>query len=606
MSTLLVAILSFLGYLIAYHTYGRFLAKKIFNLDPAEPVPSRELQDNIDFVPTNRHVLFGHHFTSIAGTGPIVGPAIAVMWGWLPALLWVIFGCIFVGAVHDFAALVLSVRNQGHTLGDLAGEVVSPAAKRIFLLILAFVLVILIAVFANVIAVIFDLYPQAVIPVWTSLPLAIILGLVTRKLHVKLLIPSLCSLFLLYYLIYAGTTWIPPLQITAIHGTPFWESYGTPVVIWSAILMVYCFFAAILPVWLLLQPRDYINSLQLYVAMAMMVLGLCVAAFTCSNDLFATAPALRIAEASAQGAPPIWPFLFITVACGAVSGFHALVSSGTSSKQMGSMADAQYIGYGSMLVEGVLAVLVILACTAGLGMFLADDAVGGMSGAWLAHYGKNWADLKLGEQVGIFVQGGGNFIASMGISFGLARGIVAVLVVSFAATTIDTAMRLFRYVLQELGGAIHIAPLRNKYVATTVGVLAAFLMALVPGPSGQPGTGGMILWPLFGAANQLIAGLTLIVGTVYLYQRKRMWGFLGIPMVTMLIIPLYALGLNMYDWCQNSKYLLIAFDAMLVVLAFWLMREGVCATNRLVAKFPKNSIKDANQQQNQIQIQNQL
>lgn len=370
--------------------------------------------------------------------------------------------------------------------------------------------------------------------------------------------------------------------------------------------MVYCFFAAILPVWLLLQPRDYINSLQLYVAMAMMVLGLCVAAFTRSNDLFATAPALRIAEASAQGAPPIWPFLFITVACGAVSGFHALVSSGTSSKQMGSMADAQYIGYGSMLVEGVLAVLVILACTAGLGMFLADDAVGGMSGAWLAHYGKNWADLKLGEQVGIFVQGGGNFIASMGISFGLARGIVAVLVVSFAATTIDTAMRLFRYVLQELGGAIHIAPLRNKYVATTVGVLAAFLMALVPGPSGQPGTGGMILWPLFGAANQLIAGLTLIVGTVYLYQRKRMWGFLGIPMVTMLIIPLYALGLNMYDWCQNSKYLLIAFDAMLVVLAFWLMREGVCATNRLVAKFPKNSIKDANQQQNQIQMQNQL
>ncbi len=589
MSTLLVAVLSFFGYLVAYHTYGRFLAKKIFKLDPNEPVPSRELQDNIDFVPTNRYVLFGHHFTSIAGTGPIVGPAIAVMWGWLPALLWVLFGCIFLGAVHDFTALVLSVRNQGRTLGEIAGDVISPAAKRILLLILAFVLVIIVAVFANVIAVIFDLYPQAVIPVWTSLPLAILLGLMTRKLHMKLLIPSLGCLLLLYYLIYAGTTWMPPLQITAIQGTPFWDAYGTPVVIWSAILMVYCFFASVLPVWLLLQPRDYINSLQLYVAMAMMVIGLCVAAFTHTNDLFATAPALRIAEASSQGAPSIWPFLFITVACGAVSGFHALVSSGTSSKQMGSMADAQYIGYGAMLVEGALAVLVILACTAGLGMFLADDAVGGMSGAWLTHYGKNWADLKLGEQVGIFVQGGGNFIASMGLPFGLARGIVAVLVVSFAATTIDTAMRLFRYVLQELGGAIHITPLRNKYVATTVGVLAAFFMAMVPGPSGQPGTGGMILWPLFGAANQLIAGLTLLVGTVYLYQRRRMWGFLGVPMVAMLTIPLYALGLNIYDWCQSSKYLLIAFGALLIALTLWLIREGVCATKRLIVLLPKDA-----------------
>ena len=307
MSTLLIAVASFFGYVVAYHTYGRFLASKIFRIRADEPVPSRELQDDVDFVPANRYVLFGHHFTSIAGTGPIVGPAIAVMWGWLPALLWVVFGCIFIGAVHDFTALVMSVRDRGRSLGDIAGEVLSPIAKKVLLVLLGLVLVVVVAVFANVIAVVFDLYPRSAVPVWTSLPLAVVLGLMIRKTRIPLFVLSLPCLLLIYYLI--GAEWVPTLRISGVEGS----TWLTPITIWTGILMVYCFFASVLPVWLLLQPRDYINSLQLYLAMGMMVLGMCVAGFSGTTDLFASAPAVRVAEASAQGAPSIWPFLFITI-----------------------------------------------------------------------------------------------------------------------------------------------------------------------------------------------------------------------------------------------------------------------------------------------------
>ena len=602
MSTLLIAVASFFGYVVAYHTYGRFLASKIFRIRADEPVPSRELQDDVDFVPANRYVLFGHHFTSIAGTGPIVGPAIAVMWGWLPALLWVVFGCIFIGAVHDFTALVMSVRDRGRSLGDIAGEVLSPIAKKVLLVLLGLVLVVVVAVFANVIAVVFDLYPRSAVPVWTSLPLAVVLGLMIRKTRIPLFVLSLPCLLLIYYLI--GAEWVPTLRISGVEGS----TWLTPITIWTGILMVYCFFASVLPVWLLLQPRDYINSLQLYLAMGMMVLGMCVAGFSGTTDLFASAPAVRVAEASAQGAPSIWPFLFITIACGAVSGFHALVSSGTSSKQLGSMADARYIGYGAMLVEGALAVLVILACTAGLcttgltmfttGLTSSSEPLStgeGMRSVWLSFYGRNWSDLKLGEQVGIFILGGGNFIASLripgilshGIPQSFAQAVVAVLVVSFAATTIDTSMRLFRYVLQELGGAAKICrPLANKYVATTFGVVTSFIVAMLPGPSGAPGTGGMILWPLFGVANQLIAGLTLMVGTVWAYQQGRRWLtlVLAVPMAAMLVMPVWAMVLEILEWITAGKYHLVIFGVVLILLAVWLSSEGLRAMRRPALK----------------------
>ena len=316
---------------------------------------SRQLRDDVDFVPTPKGVIFGHHFTSIAGTGPIVGPAIAVFWGWLPALLWVVFGSIFIGAVHDFGALVVSLRNRGQTVGDVAGRMISPRARVLFLLILFFSLAIVIGIFGLVIAVIFARYPESVLSVWIAMPVAVFVGMLVYRRGVGLLWPSLVALALLYAAVFIGTYWLP----ITMPSVAAWGAFGTPVVLWTGILLIYCFIASVLPVWVLLQPRDFINSHQLLVAMGLVVLGLVVAGFTGQADLAGSAPA--IAKDIPKDAPMIWPFLFITIACGACSGFHCLVSSGTTSKQIACEPDAQFVGYGSMLLEGALAVVVILA-----------------------------------------------------------------------------------------------------------------------------------------------------------------------------------------------------------------------------------------------------
>jgi len=571
MLTLAVAVLSFLGFIVAYNTYGRYLSKRLFGLDAAALVPSEELRDNVDFVPTKKSVIFGHHFTSIAGTGPIVGPAIAVFWGWLPALLWVVFGSIFIGAVHDFGAMVVSLRNRGQTVGEVAGRLISPRARVLFLLILFFALTIVLAIFGLVIAIIFKIYPQSVLSVWLAMPLAVAIGIWVYKGKGGLLIPSIVALFALYGAVALGV-YAMPITLPA--------AWGNPVIVWTSFLMIYCFIASVLPVWLLLQPRDYINSHQLVVALLALVAGVLVAGMTNQIDLRESAPA--ISSTVPADAPPIWPFLFITIACGACSGFHCLVSSGTTSKQIAREPDAQYVGYGGMLLEGMLAVLVILCCTAGLGMGVAVDGetLTGLA-AWESRYGvgHSWADFKLPQTVGAFVDGGANFLSAIGIPLELAVGIIAVLVACFAATTLDTATRLQRYVIQELGSTLHVKPLENKYVATGVAVVCGFTVAMLPGPSGAYGTGGLILWPLFGATNQLLAGLALMVTFFYLWRRGKVVAPIAIPMIIMLIMPAWAMLWQMFNgdtgWLWKENYLLFGFGALVMSMQIWMVIEGL-------------------------------
>jgi len=596
MLTLLIAVGAFAGYIVAYHTYGRWLSKRIFNLDPDAEVPSRQLRDDIDFVPTKKSVIFGHHFTSIAGTGPIVGPAIAVFWGWLPALLWVLFGSIFIGAVHDFGALVVSLRNRGQTVGEVAGRLINPRARVLFLLVLFFALTIVLAIFGLVIATIFNLYPESVLSVWIAMPLAVGVGYWVYRRGGGLLWPSVIALAVLYAAVYLG-----------VYHFPITLGVKNPVVVWTLILMAYCFLASVLPVWVLLQPRDYINSHQLIVAMGLLVLGVVVAGFTGQADLLESAPA--IASTVPAGAPPIWPFLFITIACGAVSGFHCLVSSGTTSKQLASETDAQYVGYGAMLLEGALAVLVILACCAGVGMgkFARDDsgsyqAVMTSAGtqlagqeAWVARYDpqKGWAEFGLGAKVGAFIEGGANFVATLGVPLELAVGLIAVLVACFAATTLDTATRLQRYVTQELASTLRLKPFTNKYVATGLVVFLGGAMAMIPAPGKDPGTGGLILWPMFGATNQLLAGLAFMVTVFYLWRRNKPIWFALAPMILMLIMPAWALlwqlfhqpsgwfwplwnmlsGRTAWEW-QNT-HLLCGIGIAMMALQIWMVIEGI-------------------------------
>lgn len=597
METFLIAIGSFVGFLVAYHTYGRWLSTKIFALDPNAIVPSCELEDGVDYVPSKKSIVFGHHFTSIAGTGPIVGPAIAVFWGWLPALLWVIFGSIFIGAVHDFGALVVSLRNRGQTVGEIAGRLISPRAKLLFLLVLFFALTIVLAIFGLVIALIFKLYPESVLPVWVSLPIAIFIGWRLRNGASNILPAAVMGLLAIYGCVWLGA-YVMPISLDKIVGT--WPGEWNSTLAWTLILFVYCGIASVLPVSVLLQPRDYINSLQLYVALALLMVGLGIATLSGQADLFTSTPAYTGNELPANS-PPIAPFLFITIACGAVSGFHCLVSSGTSSKQISKETDAKAIGYGSMLLEGALAVMVILACCAGVGMgkfdrvaqgegmfapsqYVAavgagDVAVTGTE-AWRAKYqtSGNWADFKLGAKVGAFIEGGGNFLSAVGLPLKLGIAIVAVLVACFAATTLDSATRLQRYVVQELGQTLYIKPLGNRYVATVFALALGFLIAWQPGAGGVRGTGGLLLWPLFGATNQLLAGLALMVTTFYLWRRNKPVWFVVLPMVLMLILPFWALAWQLqYMFNFEDKLLLSVVAIITLGLQVWMVVEAAIA-----------------------------
>ncbi|MBS3820336.1 MAG: carbon starvation protein A [Planctomycetes bacterium] len=607
MDTLLIAAASFIGFIIAYHTYGRWLGRKIFGLDPQRETPADEFNDGSDYVPSRRSVVFGHHFTSIAGTGPIVGPAIAVFWGWLPALLWVVIGSIFIGAVHDFGALVVSLRNKGQSIGEIAGRVIAPRARLLLLLVLLLELTIVLAVFGLVIAVIFSVYPHSVAAVWVSLPIAILIGFWARQGGRSMLLPALLAVAVIYLTIWIGRAYLP-LEIMNLPGLNTSDSpYANGVVAWSVLLFIYCFIASVLPVWILLQPRDYVNSQQLFVVMALLIVGVAVGALAGGAHI-TDAPA--IASDVPADAPPIWPFLFITIACGAVSGFHSMVSSGTSSKQIAHEPDARLVGYGSMLTEGALAVMVVLACTAGIGMGLyehsePDSATGTFDlvpslhetgehitgkPAWRNYYrlsvpeadGKvagGWGAMKLRGKVEAFVNGGANFLRVLGIPLCFARMMLAVMVACFAATTLDTATRLQRYVVQEIGATVRLGPLQNKYVATGIAVASGLAVAIFAGKT--PGAGGMVLWPLFGATNQVLAGLGFLVIGFYLIRRGRPVWFLAAPALLMLVLPAWAMLWQMFNpatgWLHHRQWLLFGFGIAVQGLVLWLIVEAALA-----------------------------
>lgn len=593
MTTFLVAIASFVGFIVAYNTYGRWLAKAIFNVDSNALVPAAAMRDDVDYVPTPKWIIFGHHFTSIAGTGPIVGPAIAVIWGWLPALLWVIFGSIFVGAVHDFAALIISMRNRGQTIGEIAGRVISPRARLLFLFILFFALTVVLAIFGFVIATIFTAYPESVLATWISLPIAVGLGYLTHKTKMNMLVPSLISVALIYVCVWLGAYYLP-IDLVNWFGSPFGQQ--TSIILWTGILLFYCYFASVLPVWVMLQPRDFINSVQLMVALVLLIAGLFVAGITNQSDL-SVVPA--VATTVPAGTPTLFPFLFITVACGAVSGFHCLVSSGTSSKQIANEKDAQFVGYGSMLLEGALAVIVILACCAGIGMgklekspvdklwqvAVAEDGkpITGEA-AFRAKYSGDYRSVQK-VAVSAFVEGGANFLTTLRMPVGLSIAMIAVLVACFAATTLDTAARLQRYVIEELATSLHITPLKNRHVSTILAIALGGTLAILPSdpfPSDPTkvnwGTGGQILWPLFGATNQLLASLSFLVITLYLLRRRKPIWFLIVPLAFMSVVPGIAMLLDTFSangYLAKKNYLLFSVSLGILVLQIWMMIEGI-------------------------------
>jgi len=586
MKVILLMLGTFAGYFVAYHTYGRFLARRIFRINSVNLVPSHEFEDGHDYVPTHRNVIFGHHFTSIAGTGPIVGPAIGIIWGWVPALLWVFVGSIVMGAVHDFGTLVISLRNKGLTISECAAIYLGRRARYIFFAIIFLELLVVIAIFGLVIAVVFKMFPTAVIPVWFQIPIAMVLGRLMYQRKMSLPLITIGAVVLMYFSMLVGS-WLP-LSIPAIAGIP---ATG----IWTVILLIYVMIASTLPVTALLQPRDYINAWQLMVAMGLLVVG--VLAAGSFFNLTIVAPAFNLHPA---GAPPMWPFLFITIACGAISGFHSLVSSGTSSKQLNNEKDARYVGYGSMLMEAALATLVIIAVAAGIGMAYktSDGSILAGTAAWQHHYASWSAGSGLPSKISAVVTGSANMLQAFGLpeSFGIV--IIGVFIASFASTTLDTATRVQRYAVSELfldlrrsriGRNIPLLNrllvfLSHRYPATLFAVLTAGILAFATGADGK---GALTLWPILGSINQLLAALGLLLITNYLHRRGG-FAFLlsAIPCIFMLVITLWSLTLNEIIFVREPNIMLAAINGLTLLLAGWLVAESGLAFVRIKEKEP--------------------
>jgi len=780
MSALLLAILAGAALLTAYLTYGRWLAKRVFQLREDAPTPAVSLRDDRDYCPTKRSIVFGHHFTSIAGTGPIVGPAIAVMWGWVPAVAWVLIGAIFIGAVHDLGSLVVSMRSRGRTIGDIAGDLLGPRVRLIFMLVLVMALWVVLAIFGLVIASVLRQYPAAIFPVLVQIPLAIVIGLTVHRKGGSIFFASLIALAIMYAsVIWGDVGWLHEFNLT-LAAQPLW--------VWVIGLLAYAYVASVIPVWVLLQPRDYINALQLLTALGLLVVGLAVAGTiggfeaTVATNAAGAAEPMRVpleivapaVDLHPTGAPPMVPILFITIACGAISGFHCLVASGTTSKQLETEPEARPVAYGGMLTEGFLAILVIIACAAGLGLGISKaieyrgtwtspegDIYGfseipietggerhhvvammknprwqlfpftpppgetldeelsasvmhvpeGMGASFATYhdspvvvvgnpnlpaddpnamkvkpivYGEGAQRTPIGEgaiafdresatytllgrpafdkqyeswsaagslaaMVGAFVDGASNLIHALGLPLKMGMALMGVLVASFAGTTMDTACRLQRYVIQELsrtflprcgeGECRHcgydlsgldtgldagmascpecgrIAPpvegshdlhvqrakasmwnpfkwLATIHGATLFAVITAALLAAVP-PPGSPltlenaGKGGLILWPLFGATNQLLAGLAFLVIAAWLIARRKPWWFITVPTIIMVILPAWALIWQAFvgdaenpSWLADQKWLLVAIAGATLILEAWLVAEVVYRMTR--------------------------
>jgi carbon starvation protein len=562
MDTLLLMVVCGIGYLVAYHTYGRFLARKIFKLDANAPMPSKELEDGVDYVPTRKGIIFGHHYTSIAGTGPIVGPAIGIIWGWLPAVLWVLLGCIFMGAVHDFGTLVISMRNRGKSISEAAAKYINARVRFIFFGIVFLSLLLVIAVFGVVIAAVFTGFPSSVVAVWLQIPIAVGLGFAVYKRNANVVLATTVAVAAMYLCIAIGSRL--PIELPAVIGIP---STG----LWVIILLIYAWIASTLPVTTLLQPRDYINAWQLFIAMVLLAGGVTVASI--SGNLPLVAPAIN--SRPPVNTPPVWPFMFVIIACGAISGFHSLVASGTTAKQVAKESDSLFVGYGSMLLEGALAVLIIICVAAGVGMALKLENGTILSGqaAWQHQYG-TWIGAKgLSDKIAPVVIGAANMMGTLGLPQIVGVTLMGVFIASFAGTTLDTSVRIQRYVVSELANDLKIPYLANRWIATTFAVVTAAGLAFATGADGK---GAMILWPLFGSANQLLASLALLVITLYL-KRKGGLKFLttALPCLVMLIITCWAMIENQGIFIRNRDWLLFVIGAGIFLLAFWMTVEAV-------------------------------
>lgn len=529
MNAIFLAIIAVLVFSLGYLIYGRLLSR-LFMVDPERKTPAHSLYDGRDYVPAKHWmILFGHHFASIAGAGPILGPVIAVVvWGWGPAVLWIFLGSIFIGGVHDFSSLMISVREKGRSIATVAEQALSRNARLFFSIFLWLTLILVIAVFAASAAKTLSTTSQVAVPTFGLIIVAVVVGLLTYKLNLSLFVSTVIGVALLFGFIVLG------------YYVPITASFH----FWLVCLLGYAFIASVLPVNILLQPRDYIASFVLFFGLVFGYIGV----FITRPDI--NAP-FYVKWQSVQG--DLWPMMFVIIACGAISGFHSLVASGTTAKQLSSEKDARKIGYGAMLAEGLLAVLAVLAVSAGL--------------YWKAGpSGLVYPELiRGGNWIFTFGTGYGEIVKPLFGVFGMLFGIT--MLKTFIMTTLDSATRITRYMGEELfGETLGIRVFKNAYFNTSIVIAFALWLSL---------GSWQAIWPVFGAANQLVAALALFVVTAWLLSRSKPIRYAIYPAIFMLVTTVAALVYQFVGFVSEGKIVLCLIVAVLLVLTFFMLFEVV-------------------------------
>ena len=542
---LLIAVAVFIA---AFVLNGRFLAKR-YELDDSRPTPSHAEYDGIDRVPAPKAVLLGHHFSSIAGAAPIVGPILAgIAFGWGPVILWIVFGTIFIGGVIDFSALTASIRHNGRSIAEIARQYMSPLAYKLLLVFIWLSLVYVLTVFADLTATTFIENGGVATSSLIYIGLAIVFGLSIYKFKIPLLWASLIFVPLVFFTVWLGQQ-IPVSQSLI----PTFLT-GDPKKTWAIILIVYCFIASITPVWVLLQPRDYLSSFLLYASVLTGFLGILIGGFSINYPAFKTW--------NAVGTGTLFPILFITVACGACSGFHSIVASGTTSKQLNKETDGVLIAYGGMILEGIVAVIALATVI----MLKQDDA------------------LTKETQLNIYGNGIAKFMSVLGFpeEIGSSFGLLALS--AFILTTLDTATRLGRYIFEELFNLKG----RNSRIIATIATLVLptiFVLMNLKNAKGEIIPAWKAIWPVFGASNQLLAGLVALVIAVWLHKTKRKFGFIVIPVVFLNVVTIWAIVLLL----KQYKFSTIGIIAgILLLLALILIVETFRTFKRMYQQVQEN------------------
>jgi len=545
-------------YIFGYRLYAKFLERHVVKPDDSNKTPAHTSYDGKDFVPAPTPVLFGHHFSSIAGAGPIIGPIVAVSnFGWLLTLIWILLGNIFIGAVHDYLTLMTSVRNRGASIADIADRAMGRKAKIVFSIFLWLAMILVVAVFGVVAAKTMVGQPKMVFPTFMLIPVAMIFGWAVYKKKYPLWICTIIAVAANLINIYIGYYFPISLPEEGILGL-------SPLSFWFLTLMLYAAIASLLPVHVLLQPRDYIATYLLYGTLGLGVLSILFVQPTMSAPPF-------ISFHSKQG--PLWPMLFVVVACGAVSGFHSLVSGGTTSKQLNKESDGRLIGYGAMLLEGVLAVLALLVVSAGLYWKAPAGVAVNMKQVGFHEV------MARGGWILVFGNGFGNILHRMlpFVSFGICSMIAMITLKTFILTTLDTGTRITRYIIQESLG-LKIPLFKNRYVAVLGVIIPAYYLGISNGWSK--------IWPIFGATNQLIAALALFVISAYLIGVRRPTRYTVYPALFMVATTIGALSYQAYVflWGTRPNLLLGITAIILIILALFVGYEGLQAFSTTIKR----------------------